>query len=145
MGYGDSNTFRGLRTVNIRRCEESFHPVAAWSPTDWMTAVAGEVGEAANLIKKLKRIETDGLDTPQNCEMLAWVNTYHPNGEAKGLSEVTEEVVRELQRRIGHELADVVIYLDLLAARLGIDLGAAVIEKFNMTSQKIGSKEKLPY
>lgn len=34
------------------------------------------------------------------------------------------------------ELADVVIYLDLLAMRLGIDLGRAVFEKFNRVSRR---------
>lgn len=37
------------------------------------------------------------------------------------------------------ELADVMIYLDLLAARLGIELGDAVREKFNEVSLRIGS------
>lgn len=41
------------------------------------------------------------------------------------------------------ELADVQIYLDLLAHRLGIDLGDAVIEKFNEVSKRIGCDVKL--
>ena len=38
--------------------------------------------------------------------------------------------------RLALELADVVIYADLLAARQGIDLGRAVIAKFNAVSRK---------
>lgn len=41
---------------------------------------------------------------------------------------------------MGHarkELADVVTYVDLLAFRLGIDLGAAVREKFNQVSARV--------
>ena len=41
---------------------------------------------------------------------------------------------------LGDELADVVIYLDLLAHRARIDLGAAVRRKFNSVSEKRGSK-----
>lgn len=37
------------------------------------------------------------------------------------------------------ELADVVIYLDLLAAQIGIELGAAVMAKFNEVSKRVGS------
>lgn len=37
------------------------------------------------------------------------------------------------------ELADVAIYLDLLAFRLGIDLGQAVMDKFNEVSLRVGS------
>lgn len=61
--------------------------------------MAGECGEACNLIKKLRR----GEDVP------------------------TED--------IAFELADLVIYADLLAERLGIDLGAAVRAKFNFVSE----------
>lgn len=38
-----------------------------------------------------------------------------------------------------HELADTLIYLDLLAMQLGIDLGLAVIDKFNIVSRRVGS------
>lgn len=39
---------------------------------------------------------------------------------------------------LADELADVVIYLDILAAQLGIDLGEAVMKKWNKTSEKVG-------
>lgn len=41
--------------------------------------------------------------------------------------------------RIAEELGDVQIYLDLLAAELGVNLGAATVAKFNATSEEIGS------
>jgi NTP pyrophosphatase (non-canonical NTP hydrolase) len=41
-------------------------------------------------------------------------------------------------RDLGHELADVVAYCDLLAAEYGIDLGEAVQEKFNIVSARVG-------
>jgi hypothetical protein len=75
--------------------------------TDWACALAGETGEACNLIKKLRR--GDAIDTED----------------------------------IGKELADVVIYADLLAARLGIDLGEAVVQKFNEVSDRYGYAGKL--
>jgi NTP pyrophosphatase (non-canonical NTP hydrolase) len=40
---------------------------------------------------------------------------------------------------VSDEIADVAIYLDLLAARLGINLEEAVVKKFNEVSEKIGS------
>jgi NTP pyrophosphatase (non-canonical NTP hydrolase) len=102
----DGLTFNELREANVGRCEDAFHPVDAWSPSDWACAVAGEVGEACNLIKKLRR----GEDVPQ--------------------------------QDIAFELADAVTYLDLLAARLGIDLGEAVREKFNIVSERVHSAER---
>ena|ERR1700679_374147 len=45
----------------------------------------------------------------------------------------------EFQKEAGKELADVVTYLDILAFRLGIDLGGAVYHKFNEISNRVGS------
>ena len=38
-----------------------------------------------------------------------------------------------------HEIADIVIYADLLCTRLGFKLGDIVAEKFNIVSQRVGS------
>lgn len=48
-----------------------------------------------------------------------------------------------LKVNIAHELADLVIYADLLAARLDIDLGEAIKFKFNEVSDKRKSTVKL--
>lgn len=106
-------TFNNLRAANVQRCEDVFHKLNDWSPTDWACAMAGECGEACNEVKKLRR-----LDNVTNIE-----------SERK-----------ELKFKIAKELADLVIYADLLAARLDIDLGQAVINKFNEVSKKRGSK-----
>ena len=99
--------FNQLRVANLKRCEGTFHRLDDWSPCDWMCATAGELGEAANLIKKLRR---------------------------------GEQIAGE---QIADELADVVIYLDLFAARLRIDLGLAVQRKFDVVSVRVGSSVRL--
>ncbi len=99
--------FGELRLLNLIRCTEYFHALDEWSPTDWATAVAGEVGEACNLIKKLRRGEAVHAET------------------------------------IGKELADAVIYLDLLAARLGLNLAQCVQQKFNEVSKRRGAPYRL--
>jgi len=48
------------------------------------------------------------------------------------------------QEDVANEVADVFIYLDLVAMHLGIDLEQAVIRKFNATSEKYGFKHRLP-
>lgn len=106
-----SLSFRALRLANVRRCETHYHPVAAWSLTDWLTCVAGELGELAGAIKNVRRREVE----------------TEPNGHAIGLDD---------RREIADEAADTVIYLDLLCARAGIDLGDAVRRKFNEVSDK---------
>ena len=41
------------------------------------------------------------------------------------------------------EIADVIIYLDLLAAKLGIQLSGPIREKFNEVSDRVGSEVRL--
>lgn len=72
------------------------------------TELAGETGEACNVIKKLER-ERLGL---------------------RG-SRATKEQLAE-------ELGDVIICVALLANTAGIDLERAVIDKFNASSKKLG-------
>lgn len=107
----DDLTFDQLRKANVDRCNDAYHPIEDWTPTDWACAAAGEMGEACNLIKKARR---------------------------------KDYVISDRERtEIGFEIADTVVYLDLLAARMGIDLGAAVRSKFNVVSNRFGCKIKL--
>lgn len=105
-------TFMTLRAANSRRQRE-------WDPNDHIglafrgNEMAGEVGEACNIIKKLER-ERLGI-----------------KGSRASLWQLAEE------------LADVVICADLVAMTAGIDLGEAVRAKFNETSEKVGLKTRL--
>lgn len=45
---------------------------------------------------------------------------------------------------VGKELADIVIYVDLLASRLGLDLSRCIVDKFNEVSVRVGSDVFLP-
>jgi NTP pyrophosphatase (non-canonical NTP hydrolase) len=107
--------FSELRFANVARCERVFHPLNDWSPAEWACAMAGEAGEACNAVKKLRRVH-DGTNTAKD-------------------PQTRDEAIAA----IAAELADTVIYCDLLAARLGIDLGAAVRAKFNVVSERMGS------
>jgi NTP pyrophosphatase (non-canonical NTP hydrolase) len=105
---------------NRERCEapNGFgHKLDSWSLSDWMTALTGEVGEAANLVKKLNRIRDN-------------VAGNKP-----------EETKDALERSLHDELADIYIYLDLFAQRLGLNLHGHVEVKFQRTSRKIGYTE----
>lgn len=112
-------TFDALRRANCSRCDR-WHPggIEDWSLSDWAVAMIGEAGEACNVVKKLNRVR-DGI-------------TGNTKSEA------------ELRAQLGAELADTLIYLDLLAQRAGIDLGAAVVAKFNAVSERVGFPERLP-
>ena len=103
---------------NKRRCESPTgfnHKLDSWSLSDWMTALTGEVGEAANIVKKLNRIR-DGIP---------------------GNTQPKEDLLHDL----AHELADIAIYLDLFTQTLGWDLEKLREIKFQITSAKIGYTE----
>lgn len=108
-------TFAQFSALNRARCEAANgfdHTLDSWSLSDWMTATLGELGEAANIAKKLNRVR-DGI--PGNTESEA-----------------------ELRAKLRDEIADTFIYLDLMAQAAGFDLGTAVLSKFDRTSHKIG-------
>jgi NTP pyrophosphatase (non-canonical NTP hydrolase) len=90
-----------------------------WDPEDRITLayrgneLAGETGEACNVIKKLER-ERLGI-----------------RGSRATVAQLAEE------------LADVVICAYLVAMHEGIDLDNAVADKFNDTSDKYGLKTRL--
>ena len=83
------------------------------SPSYRAMELGGEVGEALNVVKKLER-ERLGI-----------------RGSRATVDQLAEE------------LADVVICVDLIAMQYGIDLGRAVVAKFNATSAKVGLLTRL--
>lgn len=105
-------THSNLRAANIARQNE-------WDQDNQITAayrgneLAGEVGEACNIIKKLERERLGILGSRATVDELA------------------------------DELADVLICADLIAMHYGIDLDAAVARKFNATSEKVGLRTRL--
>jgi NTP pyrophosphatase (non-canonical NTP hydrolase) len=100
-----------LRAANVARDKE--WGAGAVTPSFRGVELAGEVGEACNVVKKLER-ERLGL---------------------RGSRDTVEH--------LAEELADVVICADLIAMDFGIDLDAAVRAKFNATSEKVGLKTRL--
>lgn len=104
-------TFTALRDANTPRVgHDSYGRCKEWKLSAWSNATLGELGEAANIIKKIER------------------------------GDMSLDQARE---SLGKEFADVVIYLDILSMKIGIDLGEAVRNKFNEVSDRIGSPIKL--
>lgn len=101
----DKVTFEKFQELNEMRSDEVFHKggLDEWSSLEWSAAIAGEVGELCNLLKKCKR------------------------------GDFTEE---EKIKEIAEEIADIIIYCDLLASRLNISTAGCVVSKFNEVSKK---------
>ena len=121
-------TFEALRFANTARLPQfknrrgdlahSRPDGSDWSPAQWLQAVVGELGEFANVRKKYER------------------------------GDLSSDEYRVLAQK---ELADVVTYLDILAKRCldspageadpeGVDLGEAVMDKFNEVSDRVGAR-----
>lgn len=108
-------TFERFSRINRERCESENgfnHKLGSWSTSDWFLAIVGEIGEAANIAKKLNRYR-DGI--PGN--------------------KMSKE---ELEAKLRQELGDVFVYLDLLAQSVGISIEDAAVEVFNAKSNELG-------
>lgn len=88
MGYmTDGLTFTELRQANVRRLPqfknskgEFTHPnpdASDWTPAQWLQALVGEVGEYANLMKKVERGDITFEEAKNSIEdELADIQTY---------------------------------------------------------------------
>lgn len=103
---------RAFQAASADRANE-WHQDKPWSLSDWMTATMGELGEAANIIKKLNR-------------------------HRDGISSVGDPSEAELRIELQAELADTFAYLVLVAQEAGIDLAGATVNKFNIVSDREG-------
>lgn len=112
-----------IQAVNVERAQRwhngNFHE---WSGLEWAGALCGEAGEAANVCKKLRRVETGAAGNAWSDRPLEY-----------------DQLVRELEG----ECADVFLYLTLLASRYGINLASAIRQKFNSKSEQMGFPERL--
>ena len=124
-------TFDVLRLANTERLPtfknsrgELTHNATGsdWSPLEWGAAMNGEVGELIEVVLEFARRALKIGDTLKKVR--------------RGDLDPTLATVREA---IAKELADVQIYLDLLASRFAIDLGEATLRKFNEVSKRVGS------
>ncbi len=111
----DLATFRPL---NVQRATEGFKCYDNQPLTYWTTALAGEVGELCNMIKKMQRVERGGID----------------GGSSYTAKDINKEMLKE-------EIGGIAIYLDLLASLLDISLEEAVIDTFNSKSAKYNFKQ----
>lgn len=109
--------FETFRRKNHDRCLHNFnHALADWRASQWSNAMAGEVGEACNITKKMDRV----------------LDKIHGNRNDDATLEMLSE---KLKREIG----DVVVYADLLAQHMNFRLEDCVRTAFNEKSQEIGS------
>lgn len=100
------------------------------------------------MLRKLKQLNKLRVSEFGHGDIMGWSPTdwgCAVAGETGELCNLLKKVKRGEDipiKDIAYEIADVLIYLDLVAQRMGIDLEEAMIEKFNLKSDEIGSKIK---
>lgn len=107
-------TFARLHEVNVARCSQ-WHPGFPkvshdWVGTDWSNAMAGEMGETCNVVKKLRRIDV-------------------------GLPGSKDPELHVLLADLGEEIADTLVYLDLVRAFHGIKPPAGSFHDLTLSLQ----------
>lgn len=106
---------------NLKRCEAPKevggfgHPLHSWSLSDWFLATLGELGEAANVAKKLNRYR-DGIAG-------------------------NKETQEALEAKLAAELGDTAVYLDLLCQTAGLDFETVREASFQSKSKELGYVE----
>lgn len=108
-----SLNFSELSHANVARLKEFPGHHDDWNLAEWGNAIAGETGELCNVLKKIAR--------------------RAPN----------DPPTEDLRRMAGKELGDVITYADLIAHKLGLDLGEEVRAKFNEVSSRHGLAQTL--
>lgn len=122
--------FITLRLANVSRKIRWHGDANEWTGADWSNAMCGEAGEAANIVKKLRRYETGAN------------SILGPGGTTARFNTPPEEDLRDM---LADELADIVLYADLLADFYSINLDEAIISKFNRVSEAQGFPERVGY
>jgi NTP pyrophosphatase (non-canonical NTP hydrolase) len=109
-----------FRPINVDRARNGFKCYDNQPLTYWTTALAGEVGELCNMIKKMQRVERGGVD----------------GGSSYTAKDITKEMLKE-------EIGGIAIYLDLMASLLDIDLSEAIVDTFNQKSIQLDFPQRL--
>jgi NTP pyrophosphatase (non-canonical NTP hydrolase) len=81
--------------------------------------MVGEAGETANVVKKIRRIDTGGRGREAEADRAVMVS------------------------KMGDEVADTIIYADLLMAKEHLSLWPHIVRKFNRTSEEYGFPQRL--
>ena len=109
---------REIQELNAARSARWMADSPGWTVLEVAGELAGEVGELANVCKKLRRSE---LGVPGN--------------------KLSDNALKVQARG---ELGDVFIVLALVASKLGVDLEDAIREAFNSKSCQMGFPERIP-
>ena len=133
-------TINEIFNVNLDRAKH-WHKggIEEWSALEWAGAMCGEAGEAANVAKKILRLEHK-IASINSDHMESAVSELHGNvAERRHFTDI-----ESANRALAKEVADTIIYGLLVMARAGItDPEAVIREVFNKKSEEYGFSDRL--
>ncbi len=150
----DTLTFKEFSYLCRARTSEWDGLTDAWTLSDWFMALGGEVGEAMNVAKKMRRLEvrvqylkteiddltlelatenddTDLIVTPEDIAAGHRLLIAYQTELAQA-----KEAYDALHNQLADELGDVMAYLDLVADKACIPWPEAIMRKFNAVSDR---------
>jgi NTP pyrophosphatase (non-canonical NTP hydrolase) len=104
--------------LNKNRAVEGFKTYENVSYSYWGNALAGEVGELCNMIKKIDRVKAGGID----------------GGSSYTAETLTDAMIME-------EIGGIFIYLNLICSILGLNMEEAIVNTFNSKSKEYNFKQ----
>ena len=93
----------------------------------WITALSGELGEAAEIVKKLDR----GFNARDLDKAKKKFSRINPGADLPDDDQLQKLWTETKKNGLASELADIFTYLDLFATANGINLSEAINNKFN--------------
>lgn len=94
-----------------------------WTLLEWAGAMCGESGEAANIAKKIRRLDMN-----------------LPNKEAG----IPKSDIVNLKAKLACEVADSIIYGIIILSELEVDASTILADVFNFKSTEYGFPERAP-
>lgn len=111
--------FQAVNATRGRRWHQG--DLSQWTLAEWTNALCGEAGEAANVAKKLRRLDLQ-----------------LPNKEA-GL---TRDDAEPLRAKLANECGDTIIYALLILSVLGVNASDVIAGVFDQKSIEYGFPER---
>jgi len=117
----DISQFQKINSIRAKRWHNDGK--TNWNLLEWAGAMCGESGEAANVAKKIRRLDMN-----------------LPNKEAG----VKKNNLNTLQIKLANEVADSIIYGLIILSELDMDATSVLADVFDQKSIEYGFPERAP-
>lgn len=115
-----------------------WHDGDSWSLAEWTNAMCGEAGEAANVAKKIRRLEGRMRSMSRRLVVPEPERT-----ERAATIRLTSDRMDELKPKLAKETCDAILYGICILNELGLDAETVLRQVFNEKSEEYGFPERI--